>query len=277
MSLPAPSASSKAALHPLALLSLDLTGVGLLLASVPGAAVASKPLSAAGLLLALLAILAVWRLPTASPKLLPLAAAAAAGLTLLLAGPWPGEAPPDEPLPPSQVLVIPSGDRGMARYRPLGAQEWLNARRGALQHVGVRVQVTGASVGFAPLIQGGKKQPAPTRTLTVQLWVANTRMADAATFLLDYTPWAALAARGEAPTLTDAAGRSYPLARLPPGWKPEGQPDPCPLYNGHALEDVLAFEAPPRAGPLRLELPAGAFGGTKPLRFEIPSRMIEGR
>jgi hypothetical protein len=40
-------------------------------------------------------------------------------------------------------------------------------------------------------------------------------------------------------------------------------------------DDVLEFEVPrPGAESLRLELPAGAFGGNGLLRFRIPGQMI---
>lgn len=49
------------------------------------------------------------------------------------------------------------------------------------------------------------------------------------------------------------------------------------IYPGKEVSDVLVFEPPiGTVASLRLELPAGAFGGTGRLRLEIPKDMIEG-
>jgi hypothetical protein len=47
-----------------------------------------------------------------------------------------------------------------------------------------------------------------------------------------------------------------------------------PLFPGKAVEDVLVFPAPAGVGPLRLELPAAAWGGQGVFRFTIPASML---
>ena len=49
------------------------------------------------------------------------------------------------------------------------------------------------------------------------------------------------------------------------------------IYPGKSAELVLTFE-PPTGPPddYRLELPAQAFGGTDPVKFQIPQAMLRG-
>ena len=49
------------------------------------------------------------------------------------------------------------------------------------------------------------------------------------------------------------------------------------VFPGKFVETTLTFTVPEKLDDLRLELPAAAFGGTEPARFQIPKAMIVGR
>jgi hypothetical protein len=53
--------------------------------------------------------------------------------------------------------------------------------------------------------------------------------------------------------------------------------DGARLFPGRAIADVILFEAPQGAGPVRVELPAEAWQGKGVFRFEIPRAMIVDR
>jgi hypothetical protein len=58
---------------------------------------------------------------------------------------------------------------------------------------------------------------------------------------------------------------------------PEKRPPHETIGPGGSFTETLVFERPSEnAIYLKLELPAAAFGGTGPLNFEIPQRLIRG-
>jgi hypothetical protein len=251
-----------------------LGSVALLLASFPTLDLASKPLSAAGLLVAAAAVYATLDRPWGLERAVPCVAAGLSLLVLLLAGPWPwqGRRPAEERPDPAEVLVIPFGDQGMRRRSALEPGAWFPADKGELQQQGVRVRVAGVRLGPALLARGGKQVPSAGPVLAVSLRVANASLDRR----VQFRGWAAPAGPdGEAVRLSVGAGPACAAARFPDGWAPQGPAEHGLLPPGGARQETLWFEPPTAGGALRLELPAAAFEGAGVLRFLIDPEQVK--
>ena len=144
----------------------------------------------------------------------------------------------------------------------------MDASRAAVQQGTVRVQVTGAAIGPVRLAAPRPKFT-KERYLTVGIRVQHLGHGGP----IDYEHWGLPAVRkAPAPTL-EAAGRNLSPVELTPE-QPVGRTDMVPLFPGKAVEDVLVFPAPAGVGPLRLELPAAAWGGQGVFRLSIPASMV---
>ena len=81
---------------------------------------------------------------------------------------------------------------------------------------------------------------------------------------------------GTSGTVHDDLDNSYKRIGFGFASKVVGQIDSESIYPGKSVTDVLVFEEPvAKAKFLKLELPAGAFGGTGRLRIKIPMTMVE--
>jgi len=77
------------------------------------------------------------------------------------------------------------------------------------------------------------------------------------------------------PRLTDNFGNSYRRVNFGPNERVNGQVRLEALHPGKSVGDLVVFEVPiDKVEYLRLELPAGNFGGTGKLRLQIPKTMI---
>jgi hypothetical protein len=235
----------------------------------------SKPFSALGLLLGVVAILTVLEQPWGFAKGVPFVAAALSLLALVLIGPWPwaGQGSSTEQAPdPAEVLVVPRNDQGMQRRSPLPADQWYDASQGDLQQQGIRVSVSDVVLGFPRLLNNGTRRSSPTRALSIRVRVANASLVRK----VEFTGWTSAAeADDPAVRLTDNTGQTWNPRRLPSGWTPDVA-ERGSLGPGRAAQDTLLFE--PQAGSfewLRLELPASAFQGIGVLRLQIPQSMIK--
>ena len=166
-------------------------------------------------------------------------------------------------------------DPGVIRPVPLGIGEgadaglqadgWADAQRAAVEQGAIRVRVTGATIGRVEL---AGKPPAFTREsyLAVRFRVQHLGHGGPVT----YTRWSG---PGPRPRL-DRGGRGFdpidPGSREIRGQARSG----VPLHPGHSIEDVLLFEAPGAVEPVRLALPAEAWGGQGPFQFHIPATLI---
>ena len=71
------------------------------------------------------------------------------------------------------------------------------------------------------------------------------------------------------------AAKALPKKAFEPGWSPLGKHQGGTLMPGKGVQDRLLFEVPTNEiQGLRLELPAGAFGGQNSVRLQIPRSMI---
>jgi hypothetical protein len=258
--------------HPAGLAACLLAGAGLLCAAFAPTAFLAWPLGAVGLLVALAGVL----LTLGRPALLlfPVAGAVLSGGLLAAALAAPGLLGPRYEASRLQTAFDPDAVQTVPlSLDPTGAQNleadgWVDASRAAVQQGTVRVQVTGAAVGPVRLAAPKPKQT-KERYLTLGLRVQHLGHGGP----IDYEHWGLPAVRrAPAPTL-EADGRTLSPVELAPE-PPVGRTDMVALFPGKAVEDVLVFPAPAGVGPLRLELPAAAWGGQGVFRFSIPASMV---
>jgi hypothetical protein len=133
---------------------------------------------------------------------------------------------------------------------------WVDAGAAAWEENGVRVALTFATVSPPPA-GSGRAGAEPN------LWVG-VRVLNTGARAVDFTGWDTMSPGG--PVLTTTGGAV--------GGQRTDVPKAMRLAQGQAAECVLAFRAPPGGQALRLELPAGAYGGTTPARFEIAAELI---
>src|SRR5438132_3852782 len=206
----------------------------------------------------------------------------------------------------NEVIAVSGIDQNqeqnnLAAAKPPPGKEarWADASKDAVQQNDVKVHL-GAVVVRNVKIKDvlGEETVSPTKQLTIQVFVDNAN----STRKIDFLGWsgAATSAVGladllggtgrtkgngtesltaperNAATLTD--NFKNPYKRLSPelGAQIPGQiSTPTSVYPGKRVEDLLVFEPPvDKVQFLRLELPATAFGGTGSLRLQIPKEMI---
>lgn len=244
----------------MALIGLGVVGVAVVASQFPYGRIAGTGLAVVGLLVAALSLLGLEKRPWLGWAGVGLNLFA---LLLLVALPgwlgvsdWTPQGNPDAG--PKPVTAV-----GRDGSLPTPA-EWVDASRAVWEQGDVRVAVTSVVLGPAnpdvPIPAGNKREP----VLRIGLKVTNVGVARA----VEFKGWAA---PPNAPKLTTAAGK--PIAGKAAGL-PTGA---ATIYPGKSAELALAFD--PAAGgadDLRLELPASAFGGTDPVKFQIPQGMLRG-
>ena len=245
----------------MALVGIGVVGVAVLSSQVPYGRIVGTALAAVGLLLAGLSLPGLEKRPWLGWTGVGLNLFALVMLVLLPGwlgiSDWVPQGNPDAG--PKPVTAV---GRDGSLPRPA---EWVDADRAVWEQGDVRVAVTSVTVGpadpEAPRAQGKKKET----VLRIGLKVTNVGVARA----VEFTGWAVAPAE---PKLATAVGK-------PVAVKNSGLPSgAATIYPGKSAEFALTFEPP--SGPpddYRLELPAQAFGGTDPVKFQIPQSMLRGR
>jgi hypothetical protein len=265
------------------------------LASVPPLSYLTKPLSALGLVLALVASL-VPAVRKQTSVVFPLAAGALCLVLVVLVGKWPRLGTPAPPPP----VAVPFGQKGMVANQPIGDGDWVDASTHAVQKEDLRVRVLAARIGTVELVAQGKENSPPGQARPrkydepvtdplarrKKVWSQDKQLVirlqvtyQGALFrAIPYQTWADLVnvPSKHPPILTDTLKRPYAQKTYDAAWKVVGRVDGDTLTPGHMVNEVLVFPVPP-AGveSLRLTLPAAAFGGTGEFHFLIPRGMIE--
>jgi hypothetical protein len=136
------------------------------------------------------------------------------------------------------------------------ADGWVDAGEAAWEENGVRVALTFATVAPPPAAPGrAGAEP--------NLWIG-VRVTNVGTRTVDFTGWDTRAPDG--PVLT--AGETVINGQR------SDAPKTKSLTQGQSAESVLAFSVPPSGQAVRLGLPASAYGGTTPARFQIAPELI---
>lgn len=234
-----------------ALTAVILFGASILLTQVPFGRFGGLGLGVIGLILAALSLLGLEKKTWLGYAGVGLNAV---GLLLIVALPdWlggPSWLPPrDESLDNNLPMAV---SRNGGSRQPA---EWVDAGNAVWEHRDVRVEITTVIVAYEP---GRDRKREPVMRVGVRL--TNIGAARA----IEYGGWTAV------PPLPQTAGTASSLGATA-GPTAGG----TKLLPGKSIDAVLIY--PPPAGPpaaLRLELPAEAFGGAGPIRFEIPATMV---
>jgi hypothetical protein len=245
-------------------------GGGLLCAS---AAVLCGLVIPAALLALLTALVALVRAVTGSrfrPGLAVAAAVAGAGvvgaawLSPGLLGPTYRASRDRDPVDSQAARAVPrSGHKPAA---DLAEGDWADASRAAVQQGSVRVEVIDAAVGPA------KTRAGPQKCLRVRVRVHQVE--GASDFAERRRERPAFGDDRARPTVTDDAGKVYE-PRQAGAAAPAEDVRKSSRFPVTVMEEEFLFEAPAAAPrPLRLEVPASAWGGSGVFRFTIPATMI---
>lgn len=248
----------------LGIVSLVLGFLAFLVCWIPFVGILSIPLSALGLLLALIAlVLALLR--RGSGIGFPIGGAAVCALALAIAT--------------AQVAVIAAPSLGRARELAERAEAasdptaWLPANQPA--RLGeVQIRIVSASVGRIRMkgtLSDGFESNDEYLKLVVEVTnQSRSRKRDFATWMgRDFS------ISQDYAVVRDNHGNVYKRMDFGFSTRPEGQIDRESLYPGKSIQDVLVFEPLIRdIEYVRLELPAENFGGEGMIRFEIPANMI---
>lgn len=259
--------------HPLGVLACIAGGVTLIAATRPGWAFLTRPLSAVGFLLGGVALLhALGGRPVR--QLFPAAGVVLSGLVLAVALFAPGLLGPRYEVSrirsdydPEAVRMIPL-KLGRDSASGLEANGWADASRAAVQQGNVRVQVTGAVVGPVQVVDS-KKRYTKFPLLAVGVRVQHLGHGP----LFRFVHWGTTGERTVPQVVATRDGTRLTPAHLGAD-VPAGVTYGHDVYETRALDDLLVFEAPAGHGPVRLELPAEAWGGRGSFRFQIPASMI---
>jgi hypothetical protein len=260
--------------HPLGVVACLAAAAALLTAALPSALFLTRPLGGAGLVLGGLAVFLALGGPPIR-QLFPVAGVVLSGLVLAVSLFSPGLLGPQyeasrmkSDYDPEAVQVIPLHLGPVAGAEGLQADGWADASRAVVSQGPVRVQVTGATVGPVQVIDSRKrhtKQPLLAIGLRVQHLGHGS--------LIHFVHWGTAGERVvPEPVATQGGGRLAPAhlgADVPVGLT-YGQE----LHPGRQVDDLLVFEAPAGTGPVRLEVPAEAWGGRGAFRFQIPPAML---
>jgi len=244
----------------MALTGIGIVGIAVLASQFPYGRIVGTALAAIGLVVAGLSLLGLEKRPWLGWTGIGLNLFA---LVLLIVLPsWLGV---------SEWVPLGNPDAGPKPVTAVGRDgslprpaEWVDASQAVWEQGDVRIAVTSVTVGpatpDAAAPPGKKREP----VLRIGLKITNVGVAR----VVEFTGWAAPPSE---PKLTTTAGK--PMAVRNSGL-PSGAGS---IYPGKSTELALTFEPP--AGPpddYRLELPAQAFGGTDPVKFQIPQAMFRG-
>jgi len=259
--------------HPLGVVACLVAGVALLAVSIPSVAFLTRPLSALGLVLGLLAVYLASG--ERSPRqLFPVAGSVVSALVLAvsllgpsLLGPRYEASRQQSDYDPGAVRVIPL-QLGPGGAHGLERDGYADASRAAVQQGFIRVQITGAAVGPVQVVDSKRrntKQPFLAVTVRIQHLGHGPSVR--------FTHWGTTGERTVPPATAEVNGRKMSLARTEPD-VPLGVVYGHDLFPSREVNDLLLFDPPPAPGPVRVELPVEACGGSGSFRFEIPSSMI---
>jgi predicted Zn finger-like uncharacterized protein len=289
----------------LGVVSLILGIVGFLICWIPFVGVLSIPLSALGLLMAVIGLL-VALLRRGSGIGWPIGGGAVSGLALAIgmaqvaaigAGAEAISEYGEQAMRTNQATVnsgsgrAPAGSQGLrddgvgeglAAGGISGAAdartpEWASAR-GAVRQGAMEVHVTNVVLGKVPLRGGFEDRESTSQDELLAIHVEMTNRSQ--NRKLQYRSWAGrdVSFARDYATLRDNFGNSYKRIGFGFDTKPIGHTQSESVYPGKMLTDVLVFEPPiDTAEYLDLELPAANFGGDGMLRLRIPSDMVQRR
>jgi hypothetical protein len=279
--------------------SLFLGSMALVLAQVPALSFLAIPLSCAGLLGGIIALLvqgtfsrsraAQWVL-SAGGTVVSLAVLIVVCFFADLLDIDPRRTPSQDRPDPDKQLTLGLKE---ANFKTAGDSEWVDAGKASFQHGAVRVRML-SEERFANFPEPGSRdeQPQPkVYVKQVELKTAKGEVISEEKYLviylrlinatgssrIVYNSWGRSGASGShTPRLWDSRGKVYRPADLGSGVQVARQLRRSVLLPGKPLADVLVFEAPAEGVDyLRLELPASAFEGAGKLRLQIPASMIE--
>src|SRR5262249_35598160 len=136
--------------------------------------------------------------------------------------------------------------------------DWVDVSKSAWQRDDVRVSVTGSSVGQIELV-GPKEKRRWTKEKFLQVRVKGENVG--VSRAIAFRGWSA---GPHGPKLMPPTGEPVGIKTWEEGWAPSAKPAAATLFPGRGTEQTLIFPSPATgSGPLRLELPAAAFGGTE--------------
>jgi hypothetical protein len=223
------------------LLSLPLSGLGLLLGFVGGIVALSRNGRGIGF---------------------PIAGSALCAMSLVFGVLWLG------------VLTAARNAVGEASS-PSDGDTWADASKSFLTSDELRVRIKSARVGRVPLTSLGIGGQSKKNALMVFVEMAN----ESATKKVDYETWGGInpLINEHIPRLTDNFGNQYKTISFDLVTEVKDKLKRESIHPGKKIVDVIVFEPPlENAKYLDLALPTSAFGGKgKPLRFRIPAAMIE--
>lgn len=269
--------------------SLILGIVAFLFCWIPLLGIISTPLSALGLVLGIIGFLvAVFRRGAGIGY--PIAGSLVSGFALFIAISMTvatGEAidslakTSQEDIATNQQVVEPADSVDTERTKGRGPKKrkpaitWTSALRPVAQG-DVQIRVTAARVGKVTLQDRILDRTFETDEpyLTVVVRVSN----ESRTSKLDFATWMGMdfSFERDYASLKDNYGNIYKRVTFGATTHPVGHVERASLYPHKSLEDVLVFEPPLRnIEYLRLELPAGNFGGKGMIRLQIPAEMIQ--
>jgi hypothetical protein len=259
--------------HPLGLVACIAGGLALVASTSTSTTVLTRPLSAVGLILGLVAILlAAGGRPIR--QLFPIIGAVLSGLTLLVAlfdpsllGPRYEVSRERSDYDPEELKVIPL-NLGLDRSQGLETDGWVDASRAAIQQGLVRVQVTGASIAPVQVVDSTRRFT-KTPYLMVLLRVQHLGHGGAFRFI----HWGEKAERTVAAAIATCNGLRLSSADLAAD-VPVGVKYGHELFPGKAVDDLLILDVPAGSGPIKLELPGEAWNGHTAFRFLIPPSMM---
>jgi hypothetical protein len=154
------------------------------------------------------------------------------------------------------------------------AAEWADASEGVRQG-DIEVRVTSVKIDHVELKDFTDDARSKGKLAIIELAIANRGQ----TKKLQYESWSGSASflPENVATLSDSFDNRYQRITFGALTSVPGQLTKESVYPGKSVADLLIFEPPiATAEFLKLELPAGAFGGTGMLRLKIPRSMISG-
>jgi hypothetical protein len=264
-----PAQESKAA-HSLGIASMVLGVVALPFALLPCIGVLSLPLSGLGVLLGLVGgVVSLTRQGRGIG--FPIAGTAISGMAVLIGIFWLALMARTADMSAEQDRIARGGEQQSANSDPSWAPTDKPVRHGDLQ-----VEIVKTVIGKVPLRDFGEDALSKDDLLMIKLNLLNMN----ATKKVEYRSWAGgdLSLSRDYATLKDNFGNSYKRIGFSLRADPVGAIERSKsLHPDKPVTDVLVFEVPlETATHLDLELPAKNYGGEGLIRFRIPMMSVEG-
>jgi hypothetical protein len=257
-------------LDPVAAGALFCGCMAFLFASLPYVNMLTKPLSAIGLLIAIVGCL----LPAfqkQSDVWLPGVISALCLFVLLFVGSWPKGSPSALP---ARASVPLNQEEGVGQHIDEGS--WVDASTHAFHLHDLEAKIISARVEGVDLNSEAQKNVTPEKYLVIRMLV---KMNGVVFKYVPYEPWADSAKKPSAhqPLLTDDQDRTYHQKTFAgEGKLGNGGDRPKFLTPGRSFEEILVFPVPPaNMEYLRLKLSATALGQSGDFQLQIPRSMLE--